>query len=502
MPPIFDFEGEEEYNEIVTFAFEDSYGNKGCLDITDFNSTKSFLEAIKEKLLKYQYCFAWGSKAVVRKNAKTGKIEGINGDLVVLDSNLKRNGIPSIVKYNEFSGIPYVKRDIFTTNSRIFQADIDLLKVFAKPLVRLIFKNKYKSLHLDEVCKSLLGIGKLENKTGAKLEEMSMEERKTYCMYDAHLVAGLVRISNGDIMRIMQVIAFQTALKFEEVCHRGMTGIWKTILNQAISKKIDNIGYANLPSVLKKLYSNKQHLFENNDSYNEDVYKVYEVDEDEYEELLVYKENSYEQCVDLLEQKKRERELNSEYTFKTANNGYSDKNEKNIIKIKKSNDKYKGGLIIIPIRGLHNDVLVFDITSLYPTMIINNNISPETVNCTCCKDDPKARLIFDDEFVKDFLHNKNNGGYWKCKRPGLFSNKLKELTQIRIQYKKEGKTLESTAIKAIINSGYGVFGHSNFKYYDPSVAELVTALGRQILLGMQEIAKELNFKVLYGDTDS
>ena len=115
----------------------------------------------------------------------------------------------------------------------------------------------------------------------------------------------------------------------------------------------------------------------------------------------------------------------------------------------------------------------------------------------------KAKLIFDNEFAKDFLHNENNGDYWVClRRKGLFSNKLKELTQIRIQYKKEGKHLESTAIKAIINSGYGVFGHSKFKYYDPAVAELVTALGRQTLLGMQEIAKELNFKVLYGDTDS
>jgi DNA polymerase elongation subunit (family B) len=148
-------------------------------------------------------------------------------------------------------------------------------------------------------------------------------------------------------------------------------------------------------------------------------------------------------------------------------------------------------------------VLVFDITSLYPTMIINNNISPETVNCSCCKDDPKARLTFDYEFVKDFLYNKNSSCYWVCRRRlGLFSNKLKELTQIRIQYKKEGKILESTAIKAIINSGYGVFGHSNFKYYDPSVAELVTALGRQTLLRMQEIGKGLNFKILYGDTDS
>src|SRR6476661_2868687 len=171
-PPVFN---KDEYSEIVTFGFEDSYGNKNSFDITDYSSSKEFLEAIKEKILQYKYCFAWGSKAVVRKNDKTGELEGINGDLVVLDLNLKKNGIPSIVNFNEFSGIPYIKKDIFTIGNSVFIADIDLLNVFAKPLVRLIFKNKYKSLHLDEVCRALLDIGKLDNKTGAKLEDMSIE---------------------------------------------------------------------------------------------------------------------------------------------------------------------------------------------------------------------------------------------------------------------------------------------------------------------------------------
>lgn len=66
--------GDKEYNEIVTFAFEDNDGNKGCLDITESESAKSFLEAIKQKLLQYQYCYAWGSKAVVSKNRETGQL--------------------------------------------------------------------------------------------------------------------------------------------------------------------------------------------------------------------------------------------------------------------------------------------------------------------------------------------------------------------------------------------------------------------------------------------
>jgi len=47
-----------------------------------------------------------------------------------------------------------------------------------------------------------------------------------------------------------------------------------------------------------------------------------------------------------------------------------------------------------------------------------------------------------------------------------------------------------------------VFGHPYFKYYDPRVAELVTAFGRHTLTMMQDIARSLEFNILYGDTDS
>src|SRR6476661_6492561 len=60
-PPEFEFD-KKKYSEIVTFGFEDSKGNKGCYDVMDFVSAKLFLQVIKEKLLQYKYCFAWGSK--------------------------------------------------------------------------------------------------------------------------------------------------------------------------------------------------------------------------------------------------------------------------------------------------------------------------------------------------------------------------------------------------------------------------------------------------------
>jgi len=96
-----------------------------------------------------------------------------------------------------------------------------------------------------------------DSKSGANISNMSIEERKSYCKHDAHLVAGLVRVNSGDILKIMQVIANHTGLRLEEVYHKGMTGIWTKILNDAISKKVALVGYESLPITHCKLYSNK-----------------------------------------------------------------------------------------------------------------------------------------------------------------------------------------------------------------------------------------------------
>ena len=54
---------------------------------------------------------------------------------------------------------------------------------------------------------------------------------------------------------------------------------------------------------------------------------------------------------------------------------------------------YKGGYVIEPTKGYYQQsVYVLDVKSLYPTMMINNNISFDTVNCNCCKYIEEARV--------------------------------------------------------------------------------------------------------------
>jgi hypothetical protein len=461
--------------KITTFAYEDSYGNTKSIDITDFvgcqNPSKEFLLAVKNKLLLYDYCFAWGSKSTKYKNKKTGYLEGIYGDLVVLDTNFRLNGVESIIRYDNFTRIPYIKCS--NQDSSFSPVNIDLLQVFAKPLVKyVIFKNRYKSLHLHDVSTALLGYGKLSS--GKDIMNLSVAERKGYCLHDAHIVADLVRVDNGDIMKIMQVISRQTGLKLDEVCHKGMTAIWNKILNNSISKRISLIGYDNIPSVLRKLYSNNQsYIYYTNTNENFDS-DLEEEDEDEEDELEEDEKEHYD------EQESIQNSHSPKQVFR----------------------KYKGAVVLEPKRGVHQYAHLFDVTSLYPTIIIKYNLSPETVNCLCCRDNNEARQTFTPEILTDCKYTED-GYYWICQRKrGLFAKILEELTEERIRYKKSGLEVESQAIKAIINSGYGVFGHPYFKYYDPRVAELVTALGRYTLTKMQDIANGLGFVTLYGDTDS
>ena len=58
----------------------------------------------------------------------------------------------------------------------------------------------------------------------------------------------------------------------------------------------------------------------------------------------------------------------------------------------------------------------------------------------------------------------------------------------RLKQKKLGNNVIQLALKILINGGYGVFGNHYFKYYDPRVAELITAYGRHTLSKMQDIA--------------
>lgn len=170
--------------------------------------------------------------------------------------------------------------------------------------------------------------------------------------------------------------------------------------------------------------------------------------------------------------------------------------------------EYRGGYVIEPNKGIyHNAVYVLDVKSLYPTMIINHNISFDTVNCDCCKGKSDAKVS------QDIMNMINEGltlecrreqRYWICKKKmGSIPKLLTKFRDERFKYQESRNHMLQLALKNIINGIYGLFGSSFFEFADYRVAELTTAFGRKILEYMRDTARKVyGFDVIYGDTDS
>ena len=177
---------------------------------------------------------------------------------------------------------------------------------------------------------------------------------------------------------------------------------------------------------------------------------------------------------------------------------------------------YPGARVLEPVVGLYrNLVYLFDVSSLYPTMMRIHNISPETVNCSCCENNPEARV---PEEVMDIINrwlvsplNKMKYSdetrrpftYWIClKRKGIVPQLIEELIKLKRQYKEEGNEAMEYAVKILINGFYGLFGDEHFRYSNYIVSELTTSFGKITLGRMEALAIEHSLKVIYGDTDS
>jgi len=158
-----------------------------------------------------------------------------------------------------------------------------------------------------------------------------------------------------------------------------------------------------------------------------------------------------------------------------------------------------GGRIYDPKVGFHERVIEIDFTSLYPSIMVMNNISPDTLLCTCCTGS-KHRVPFI--------------GYHICeKNRGFLPRVVQPLLERRIEYKnriKKEKKTEMTnqymarkdALKWILVTCFGYTGYRNACFGRIECHEAITAYGREILVKTAEIAQENKYRVLHGIVDS
>jgi DNA polymerase-2 len=160
----------------------------------------------------------------------------------------------------------------------------------------------------------------------------------------------------------------------------------------------------------------------------------------------------------------------------------------------------QGGLVFAPILGYHEQVGELDFSSMYPSIMVRFNISPETVNCRCCRDEPTAQVP--------------EIGHHTCRlRQGLVPRTLAPLLDKRARYKRLMAAAtqpvaravldqRQTALKWLLVVSFGYLGYKNARFGRIEAHEAVTAHSRDILLQAKEIAERQGYRMLHAIVDS
>ena len=153
-----------------------------------------------------------------------------------------------------------------------------------------------------------------------------------------------------------------------------------------------------------------------------------------------------------------------------------------------------GGLIFQPTIGVHEHVASIDFISMYPSIMVYHNISPETISSA-----PGS---------KDFVENPRD------KPKGLIPNTLDPLLQKRIVLRRrlaempkwdpayKSYKAQSSAHKWLLVTCFGYLGYRNARFGRIEAHEAVTAYGREALMRAKELAEENGYEILHMYVDS
>lgn len=164
---------------------------------------------------------------------------------------------------------------------------------------------------------------------------------------------------------------------------------------------------------------------------------------------------------------------------------------------------YKGATVLKPKPGIHEKVAVLDFSSMYPNIMIANNISPDTY-VKPHEPEPLCGVSTAPEVKHKF--RKEPPGFYKQ----ILSNLIEARNEIRAKLKKLSPDstqyrvydARQRAVKVITNACYGFTGWVGARWYIRPVAEATTAWGRHAIEHTIGLAKKSGLNVIYGDTDS
>jgi DNA polymerase elongation subunit (family B) len=162
-------------------------------------------------------------------------------------------------------------------------------------------------------------------------------------------------------------------------------------------------------------------------------------------------------------------------------------------------EKYAGAYVKEPIPGKYDWVVSFDLNSLYPHLIMQYNISPETLVDARHPTVTVDRILSEDEVIEGEYAVCANGAQYRKDVRGFLPELMEKIYEDRTIYKKKmleakqqyekrkTKKLEKEiarcnniqmARKIQLNSAYGAIGNQYFRYYKLANAEAITLSGQ------------------------
>ena len=183
------------------------------------------------------------------------------------------------------------------------------------------------------------------------------------------------------------------------------------------------------------------------------------------------------------------------------------------IPLKEENGKsevFEGAYVKDPIVGPHKWVASFDLNSLYPHLIMQYNMSPETLTDTRIDTNVDKLLASTSMNIPVGLSTSGNGWCYTKETKGFLPALMEEMYNNRSKFKKQMLKAEQEyehnkdpqlvkdisrlknlqmAMKIALNSAYGAIGNKYFRYYDLRIAEGITLSGQ---LSIRWMANKLN----------
>ena len=163
-------------------------------------------------------------------------------------------------------------------------------------------------------------------------------------------------------------------------------------------------------------------------------------------------------------------------------------------------NRYAGAYVKEPIPGMYDWVVSFDLNSLYPHLIMQYNLSPETLLTDRVSVD--VDTLLNKQFDTSYLDGKTlcaNGTHYDITFQGFLPKLMDKIYEERTIYKKrmlaakqkyeDNPTIElkkeisrcnniQMARKIQLNSAYGAIGNEHFRYYKLEIAEAITLSGQ------------------------